>query len=61
MEDLRVGLDKDPIPVVAMKRPAIAGGFARDIAGNSRLDRTRDYAEGLEAWLEKRTPNFIGQ
>jgi len=25
------------------------------------LDRTKDYAEGLRAWLEKRTPQFTGQ
>ncbi len=25
------------------------------------LDKTADYAEGLKAWLEKRTPEFTGQ
>ncbi len=44
----------------AVSLDTLAGAIERETAGQERLSRTDDFAEGIKAFREKRRPKFVG-
>ena len=40
---------------------SVDDAFARESADQTYLRGTRDFAEGVSAFIEKRTPRFVGE